>query len=448
MFRILAGILLLNSFSLSGQNSVSGKIDPPENISWILLYKMENGQEVYVNNAEVNNGNFSFNLPKEQTSGVYRAYYKIENKMFVEFLYNQEAVHFTFDPKKPFESVRFTNSAENSLYLEYYETIFQKQRAVDTVQVLFFESNDAQADKKLTKEYQSRLAELKKTQRAFEKRSENTLVSHFIRSSTQYNAEKPFKIPADYMDAARIHYFDSIDFTDPALKNASFLLDKMNDYVFHLNQAESQVTSDELQKKAILIVKNKLNADRILEEKLYRSLINEYLDTENVAMVKFVLELYKTLPKEVRDNAFFGKTSYSLKTTVGAQAPDFNWKENGQERSLYNLSGSDYYVVAFFSSTCSHCQKEMPLFHDYIKKIENVKVLAIGLEDEKSFDSYNLMTKEFTDFILILESENWESKKARDYGVTEIPGFFVLDAKKKIIAKPEQLQDLMSMFGE
>ena len=448
MFRILAVILILYSFSLTGQTSVSGKIDPPENISWILLYKMENGQEVYVNNAEVSNGIFSFNLPKEQTSGVYRAYYEIDNKMFVEFLYNQEAVHFTFDPKHPFESIRFINSAENSLYLEYYETIFQKQRALDTIQVSFFKSNDAQTDKKLTIEYQSRLAELKKTQSSFEKRSENTLVSHFIMASEQYNAEKPFKIPADYMDAARIHYFDSIDFTNPALKNSSFLLDKMNDYVFHLNQAESRVTSDELQKKAVLIVKNKLDEDHILEEKFYRSLIHEYLETENVAMVKFVLGLYKTLPKEARDNAFYGKTSYSLKTTVGSQAPDFNWQENGQERSLYNLSGSDYYVVAFFSSTCQHCQKEMPLFHDYIKKIENVKVLAIGLEDEKSFESYTLLTKEFTDFILILESENWESKKARDYGVTEIPSFFVLDANKKIIAKPEHVEDLMSMFGE
>ncbi|MDZ7612321.1 MAG: DUF4369 domain-containing protein [Flavobacteriaceae bacterium] len=170
MFRILAGILVLYSFSLSGQTSVSGKIDPPENISWILLYKMENGQEVYVNNAEVSNGNFSFKLPKEQSSGVYRAYYEIDNKMFVEFLYNQEAVHFTFDPKQPFESIRFTNSAENSLYLEYYETIFQKQRAVDTVQVLFFESSDTQTDKKLTKEYQSRLAGIEKNPKCFRKK--------------------------------------------------------------------------------------------------------------------------------------------------------------------------------------------------------------------------------------------------------------------------------------
>ncbi|MDZ7612322.1 MAG: hypothetical protein U5K51_00280 [Flavobacteriaceae bacterium] len=118
-------------------------------------------------------------------------------------------------------------------------------------------------------------------------------------ASEQYNAEKPFKIPADYMDAARIHYFDSIDFTDPALKNSSFLLDKMNDFVFHLNQAESQVTSDELQKKAVMIVKNKLNEDRVLEEKFYRSLINEYLETENVAMVKFVLATLQDTAKGI-----------------------------------------------------------------------------------------------------------------------------------------------------
>jgi thiol-disulfide isomerase/thioredoxin len=448
MFRILAGLFILSSFSLSGQNGVTGKIDPPENISWILLYKMENGEEVYVNNAEVINGNFSFALPKEQTAGVYRAYYQIENKMFVEFLYNQQAVHFTFDPKKPFESVRFTNSEENNLYLDYYETIFQKQRAVDTVQVLYFESADAKTDKKLIKDYQTKLEELKKTQGAFEKRSENTLVNHFIKSSTQYNSETPFKKPADYLNTGRMHYFDKIDFSDPALKNSSFLTDKMNDYVFHLNQAENKQTSDELQKKAILDVKAKLTEDRILEEKFYRSLIKAYLDTENVEMVKFVLEQYKTLPKENRDNAFLGKTSYSLKTTIGSQAPDLNWKENGMDQNLYKLSGSDYYIVVFFSSTCSHCQKEMPVFHDFIKEIGNVKVLAIGLEDEKTLDSYKNLTAPFTDFILVLEKESWESKKARDYGVTEIPGYFVLDSNKKIIAKPEDVEELKSMFVE
>ncbi len=448
MFRIFAGLLILCSLSLSGQNSVSGKIDPPENISWILLYKMENGEEVYVNNAEVINGYFSFALPKEQTSGVYRAYYQIENKMFVEFLYNQEAVHFTFDPKKPFESVRFTNSDENNLYLEYYETIFQKQRAVDTAQVLFFESADEKTDKKLTKDYQKRLDELKRTQSAFEQRLENTLVNHFIKSSAQYNAEKPFKNPADYLETGRIHYFDRVDFADPALKNSSFLIDKMNDYVFHLNQAENKQTADELQKKAIMTVKAKLAEERILEEKFYKSLIYTYLDTDNVELVKFVLEQYKTLPKENRDHAFLGKTTYSLKTTVGSQAPDLNWKENGMDQNLYNLSRSDYYIVAFFSSTCSHCQKEMPVFHDFIKEIDNVKVLAIGLEDEKLLDSYKSLTAPFTDFTLVLEKEGWESKKARDYGVTAIPAYFVLDANKKIIAKPEDIEELKSMFVE
>jgi thiol-disulfide isomerase/thioredoxin len=218
--------------------------------------------------------------------------------------------------------------------------------------------------------------------------------------------------------------------------------------VFHLNQAENKQTADELQKKAIMTVKAKLAEERILEEKFYKSLIYTYLDTDNVELVKFVLEQYKTLPKENRDHAFLGKTTYSLKTTVGSQAPDLNWKENGMDQNLYNLSRSDYYIVAFFSSTCSHCQKEMPVFHDFIKEIDNVKVLAIGLEDEKLLDSYKSLTAPFTDFTLVLEKEGWESKKARDYGVTAIPAYFVLDANKKIIAKPEDIEELKSMFVE
>ena len=125
-------------------------------------------------------------------------------------------------------------------------------------------------------------------------------------------------------------------------------------------------------------------------------------------------------------------------------APDFSWKENGTDLSLHSLTGTDYYIVLFFSSNCPHCQMEIPEFYTFISGIENIKVVAVGLEDEQ--ESWEAMTNEYAEFINILDLDKWSSQKVKDYGITAIPTYLVLDADKKILAKPEDFDELKSMF--
>lgn len=129
---------------------------------------------------------------------------------------------------------------------------------------------------------------------------------------------------------------------------------------------------------------------------------------------------------------------------VGVRAPDFSWSENGVDTSLYELSGTDYYVVLFFSSNCPHCQIEVPEFYKFISGIQNIKVVAIGLEDEKR--SWEIMTKDYSEFINVLDLDKWSSQKVKDYGITAIPTYLVLDSNKNILAKPEDFNELKSMF--
>jgi len=87
---------------------------------------------------------------------------------------------------------------------------------------------------------------------------------------------------------------------------------------------------------------------------------------------------------------------------------------------------------------------EIPDFYTFISGIENIKVVAVGLEDEK--ESWEAMTDEYTEFINILDLEKWSSQKVQDYGITAIPTYLVLDIDKKILAKPEDFEELKSMF--
>lgn len=445
MKTYLLVILLAASSYVQGQYSIKGTIDPDHDYSWILLYQMQNGEQSYVDNADVIDGQFTFNVDENQSPGIYRAYYQIENNLYVEFIFNQEEIEFSFNPNHPESTINFSESTENKIYQNYYKSIRAKQEELDSVQVLFFESTDKKKKKGLKKSYTTILKELTSVQKNYEDQSSDLLANHFIRASAQHNASEPIDNPNEYLNTIKIHFFDAMDLSDKVLSHSTFIYNRLNDYVFYLNQAETLQRQNELQmdaiEKAVLWMDNYDQIKVAFEEEL----LETYLEQENVAMINHVLnEYYLKLPEKYLDKELIGRINASIKTMVGVRAPDFSWTQNGVDTSLYELSGTDYYVVLFFSSNCPHCQIEIPEFYKFISGIENIKVVAVGLEDEKR--SWEIMTKDYFEFINILDLDKWSSQKVKNYGITAIPTYLVLDTDKNILAKPEDFNELKSMF--
>ena len=444
--RILPFLILLLSTGVWAQYSIKGTIDPNHDYSWILLYKLENGDQTYVDNADVVDGAFEFKVD-DAASGIYRAYYQIENDLYVEFIYNKEEINFTFNPENPAESIFFTQSDENSLYQEYYKTVRAGQKAIDSVQGLYFNTSDPEENKELVTQYKTALNDLETEQIEYEKLAEGMMAHHIIRASRQYNPPAPVKEPQVYIEEIKAHFFDSMDVNDSVLAHSSFITDRMRDYVLYLNQSDTQEASNILQKEAIDKAVAWAGEKYVLLEKFEESLIREYLNIQNAPMVQYVMdEHYIQLPKEVQDIKFIGKVKSAMKTAIGVRAPDFSWELEGQEKHLYGLMGTDYYIVLFFSSGCPHCQMEVPEFHKFISGIENMKVVTVGLEDEVK--SWENMTANYPEFINVLDLDKWSSPKVKAYGVQAIPSYFVLDSEKRILAKPEDFEELKSLFEE
>jgi len=444
--RILPFLIFLLSTGAWAQYSIKGTIDPSHDYSWILLYKLENGDQTYVDNADVVDGAFEFKVD-EGASGIYRAYYQIENNLYVEFIYNKEEIDFTFNPENPAESIFFSQSEENSLYQEYYKTVRAGQKAIDSVQGLYFATSDPKETTLLETQYKKALTDLETHQKEFEERSQDMMAHHIIRASRQYNPPSPVKEPQVYIDEIKAHFFDSMDVNDSVLAHSSFITDRMQDYVLYLNQSDTQEASNILQKEAIDKAVDWAGDKHVLLEKFEESLIQEYLHLQNTPMVRYVMdEHYTKLPKEVQNIKFMSKIKASMKTAIGVRAPDFSWEVEGQEKHLYGLVGTDYYIVLFFSSGCPHCQMEVPEFHKFISGIENMKVVTVGLEDEVK--SWEDMTANYPEFINVLDLDKWSSPKVKAYGVQAIPTYFVLDAEKHILAKPEDFEELKSLFEE
>ena len=445
MFSRLLLLIFLISTSLQAQYTLTGKINSKGNFSWVLLYEIQNAKPVYVENANVKDGRFTFNFTKDQPAGIYRIYYQIEERLYVDFIYNKESVDFTFNPEDPAGSIIFSTSKENKIYQSYYNAISKEQKQLDSLQVAYFRSKDAKVLKELKKQYIKQLAEVNKTQKIFEKRSEGLLAHHFIVASARYNPKEPEKDPKAYLLGVKEHFFDHVDFNDKVLSNSTFINDKFLDFVFYLNQANDQDKTNLLQKKAIEDITTRISGNYPLLKAFEESALKQYVDDGNLRMVNYLLkDHYERLPLDYQDYAFKHKVETEIKTAVGSKATNIEWVEKGDEKNLYDLFGNDYYIVVFFSSSCPHCQSEMPMLHDFIKGIKNIKVIAVGLEDERT--GWEKMTADWKEYINILDLEKWDSFRAKAYGVTEIPSFFILDKNKVIIAKPDDVNELKRIF--
>ena len=88
----------------------------------------------------------------------------------------------------------------------------------------------------------------------------------------------------------------------------------------------------------------------------------------------------------------------------------------------------------------------MPVLYDYLKTNQQTQVIAVGLEDDESKAGWQQEITKYPKFINVYGTNKWENKYALDYGVNATPNFFVLDAKKKVLAKPDDVDELKLFF--
>lgn len=127
-------------------------------------------------------------------------------------------------------------------------------------------------------------------------------------------------------------------------------------------------------------------------------------------------------------------------TKVGNKFPNYAFTHAiGKVKSLYDIPAK-YKIVMFWSSTCSHCEKQLPEIlkvYDRMKK-EGIEVVGISLDASK--EAY---TDKVSHLPWINDSElmGWRAKSADTYGINATPTFFILDQNNVIVDKPQTFVD-------
>lgn len=430
LFALLPSILL-------AQHSIKGTFTPPKEFKWIILYKVTPTTSIYVENAEVDEkGNFEIKLDSTIKKGVYRIVYAVPQEEFnFDIIYDaKEDIELTFSNEK---GVEFIESKENKLLTSYTKSIMLVNETINN-----FYKSGSKDENAFNKIFNT----LKEAQSSFEEASKGTIASYFIKANSPYIPQNGYEDIKTYSKNLRNNYLKNVDFNNATLQSSEFLIQRMLGYVFGMTSNPDDV--DTFKANVDDIAKAIKTTQTSYQKTILNILWNQFADIENETMANYVATEYLIpIAKQLNDFELTNQLIIYKNTSINAYAPDFkletlNKEGEKEETNLYKLDTHERYIVLFWSSSCSHCLKELPELRKYIKTLKesDTKVIAIGLEDEPY--NWNNETTYYPDFIHVYGEGKWDNSIGNDYGVTATPTYFILNKKKQVIAKPYDFKAL------
>ena len=453
MKKIALLIILISSFA-QAQFSINGTLTHSLDTDWVVLYRIEGSKPQFVQNTTIKKDTlliegkkkainiFKFELPATAKAGTYRVRYRTRGISFVDFIFNKEDVSFTFHPDYPQQAILFSKSKENIVYKNYLKDISKQQQKLDSLQIKAIENLEIDLDQA----YKTALKRINGIQEKYIESTKNMYVYPFIKASLRVNSAEIKTNLQDYMYAVKHTFFDPIDFSNETLINSSFLIDRIADYIFYMNYSEDKTTQQALYKSAVKTVFTKIE-DSVLKKYIIEFLIEKFEENNNFRMIDFLFKnYYDALPKSLQNATFKTEKIKLLATAIGSIAPNFSWKEHGKDFQLSTLNEAKNYLLVFWSTGCSHCLKEIPELYTFLQDKKNLKVIAFAMENNEV--RWKSLKATLPNWHHVLGLNKWRNTVAKSYNINATPNYFILDADKRIIAKPIPLEELKMLMGK
>ena len=128
-----------------------------------------------------------------------------------------------------------------------------------------------------------------------------------------------------------------------------------------------------------------------------------------------------------------------LAVSLGAQGADIPLTDTlGRVDPLSVVSkGQRFSLLFFYSSTCDHCHAQMPGVNALLAQYRGrgFGVVGIALDDDRDSFRSNILGRGLA-FPCFSEFNGWGSSAAKAYEVKATPTMILLDAQRRIVAKP------------
>ncbi len=428
MKNTLFTLILLATLGLQAQHNISGTFSPAKDYKWLIAYRLKPGTQNYVADTAVQNGVFSLKIPENSEPGTYRLVYAVpQEEFYFDVIYNgKEDISLAFDTTN---GVSFIASKENISYNSYIKKINSIEQQV----IKFYK--EGKTDEKM---FENIIGQLKEIQTSFEAKTEGLIAHNFISANNPY-IPSSYESIQNYVKHKKQNYFNSLDFKNPILQASGFLTDKIANYVFTalpLEPLTQQQTENVIQNNIRKVDYFINGVEPTFKLHIFYTLwAQAAASTFNKTSDYIYYNYLKALANETKNQDIIDKIELHSRLRFGATAPEITWKDGDSGQKLSEMEDAENYTLIFWSSSCSHCLRELPALHSKLKNNESVKVVAIGLEDEDI--TWKQESARMPHFEHVIALGKWESEYAKLYDIHQTPSYFILDKDKRIIAKPE-----------
>lgn len=433
----LSLLTLLLFATATAQHNISGTMSPPDEYKWIIVYRLKPGSQNYIVDGQVSEGKFSVTIPADAQPGVYRLVYAVPQEEFnFDVIYSgEEDIELQFNTET---GAQFTASKENILYNSYVQEIQAMEQEIST----FFYPEVAKETI-----WNDGFTKMKTIQQNYEQKTEGMLAQTFITANTPYIPKKREDI-IDFIANKKAQYLAPIDYSDATLQSSTFLTDKTLGYIFTAISVDAVTAAQQEQEVVanISTVAKKLDTIAPAYKTLLFQEVWEYATLNSLQTIadEVYTSYIKPWATESGQQDVISQIELHNRLRLGAMAPEITWEENNTQHQLSTQTGNTNYVLVFWSSTCGHCLNELPKLQTALNSKTDVKVIAVGLEDDTY--SWDIEKKQLSNFTHVLSLGKWDSDYANVYDIHSTPTYYVLDTDKKIVSKPESYTNVLSFL--
>ena len=419
-------------------HTIKGTFTNAKDYKYVLLYKILPLSTLYIADTKINeDGSFIIDLDSSATAGMYKIVYAMPKEEYnFDIIYDaKEDVEFTFDSEK---GITYKESLENKLLTGYTSSMSMISQSIGN----FFrqQSSDTTALNTIFKTQ-------RETQTNFEEAAKGTLALEFIKANRSY-IPKHYEDAPTYVKNLETHFFDYVDFNNETLQSSDFLVERMYNYILGIGKGSQDIVAN--YKENIDVFYSAMdNAPLTIKSSLLVQLWQSMADSDFESVANYISDTYLIgIAKALKDQDLVDGLNRFKNTSRQSKAPDFYLDKNNSNKKLSDLKGAEYYILVFWSSTCSHCLHEIPQLEAFVKTQNEgkLKIVAVGLEDDDK--NWSSKIQEFPDFIHVLGLGKWDNEIGNMYDIKATPTYFILDKNKRIVAKPYDFKALKKYLEE
>lgn len=348
------------------------------------------------------------------------------------------------------KDVVFSNSKENTGYINYVSDMAEFNKRLDSLNGLF---QDAQKNmpQYMLKVFVDSLSasarrinqEMREYQKQTAAKNAGTLLGSVIATST-YIEDPPQEVVTNrrlFQKYYLEHFFDNFAWNDPRIFNTPIVVHKLKEYcnmIYQIDNPEyDSLVVDALNRAKV----NQTSYEYLFDEleHVLGSNISPYkVEHTYIAMLKDALQYPKL--DENRERRYKREMGFIDKNHAGDTIPNFNMVlANGDTTSMYDIQ-SEYTLLYLQHPTCPTCHQVRNRMKDFDKLNKAIasgklKVVMVYFEDDPKVWSNYIKSKEANPNYL----QGWNYDQSIDdnnlFDTRTIPYMFLLDKDKVVIKK-------------